>query len=36
MSDKQKFWFLLGLLVLSVAWVVIARHVGSDHLLEQF
>ena len=33
MTDKKKFWLLLGLLILSVAWLFVARHFGSDNLL---
>lgn len=33
MSEKKKFWLLLGLMVLSLIWLFIARHFGSDHLL---
>lgn len=35
MSDKKRFWILVALLILSIAWFFIARHWGSDKLLTQ-
>ena len=35
MSEKKRFWILLALLILSVAWLFIARHYGSSHVLTQ-
>ena len=35
MSDKKRFWLLLGLLILSIVWLLVARHFGSDKLLTQ-
>jgi hypothetical protein len=35
MSEKKRFWLLLGLLTLSIIWLLVARHYGSDHLLNQ-
>ena len=36
MSDKKRFWVLLFLLALSIAWLYIAHHYGTDSLLRQF
>jgi len=33
MSEKTKFYLLLGLVILSVIWLFVARHFGSDNLL---
>lgn len=34
MSDKRKFWVLLALLVVSIAWLLIARHYASSSFLQ--
>jgi hypothetical protein len=36
MSEKKKFWILLALLLISIAWLLVARRFGSDNLLTQF
>lgn len=35
MSEKKKFWLLLALLIISIAWLFVARHFGSDKLLTE-
>jgi|GEM_PF-2540034 hypothetical protein len=36
MSEKKRFWVLLALLLVSIAWLLVAIHFGSDNLLTQF
>jgi hypothetical protein len=36
MSEKKQFWILLVLLLVSIAWLLVARRFGSDNILTQF
>jgi len=35
MTDKRKFWILIGLLIISLVWLFVARHYASSSFLEQ-